>query len=95
VSGGTGHPEDLVAVARTTDAGLLAVLRSVLEAAGVPFVVQGEAGVSLFPVGEFGSRVTGRTTGAVLLVPRDREEEARALLEAPPDEIEDEDEGPH
>ena len=83
MTGGTERPDDLVAVARTTDAGLLAVEP-----------IQGEAGVSLFPVGEFGSRVTGRTTGAVLLVPRDREEEARALLEAPPDSIEDGDTDP-
>jgi hypothetical protein len=79
--------EELVPVLKTTDPALLPVMRSMLEAAGVPVVVQGEAGVGLFPLGAAGERVTGRMTGrmtgATLLVPRSREEEALALLETP------------
>ena len=75
--------EELVPVMKTTDPALLAVLKTVLEAAGVPFVVQGEAGVGLFPMGPAGEKVTNRMTGAAILVPRSREEEARALLQAP------------
>jgi hypothetical protein len=59
------------------------VAQSVLDAAGIPWVVQGGAGIDLFPLGSAGTRVSGRLTGALLLVPRSREEEARALLETP------------
>ena len=72
---------ELVPVIRTTDSALLPVVKSVLEAAGIPYIVHGEAGVNLFPLGPAGSRVTGRATGAIVLVPEDRLEEARALLE--------------
>jgi hypothetical protein len=75
--------EELVAVLRSTDPALLPVVRSMLEAAGIPFVVQGEAGTGLFPMGPAGERVTDRMTGTTILVPRSREEEALALLEPP------------
>jgi len=75
--------EELVAVLQTTDPALLPVVRSMLEAAGIPFVVQGEAGVGLFPLGPAGARVTNRMTGTTILVPRSREEEALALIEPP------------
>jgi hypothetical protein len=84
-----GDEHEMVRVLQTTDAGLLAVMRSVLDAAGIPHVVQGEAGVSLFPLGEAGARVTRRLTGASLLVSRERAEEARALLETPPEPLEE------
>jgi len=80
--------EELVPVLRTTDPAFLPVAKSVLDAAGIPCVVHGGAGVELFPLGPAGTRVSGRLTGAVLLVPRSREEEARALLEAPGEEDE-------
>lgn len=79
----THDGDDLVPVLKTTDPALLSVLKTVLEAADVPFVVQGEAGVGLFPMGPAGERVTNRMTGATILVPRSREEEALALLKAP------------
>jgi hypothetical protein len=84
------HPEDdeIVPVLKTTDPGLLAIARSALEAAAIPHVVQGEAGVGLFPVGPAGSQVTGRMTGASILVPRSRLEEARELLEAQAEDVE-------
>jgi hypothetical protein len=74
---------DLVAVLKTTDPALLPIARSVLQAAGIPHVVQGEAGVNVFPVGAAGTRVTNRLTGASILVHREHLEEARALLEEP------------
>ena len=67
---------------------LLPVAKSVLEAAGVPHVVQGEAGVVLFPLGPAGEKVTHRVTGAIILVPRSRYEEAKALLETPTEDEE-------
>ena len=83
-------PEDeaLVPVLRTTDPAFLPVAQSVLDAAGIPWLVQGGAGIDLFPLGPAGTRVSGRLTGAILLVPRSREEEARALLELPGQEDE-------
>jgi hypothetical protein len=78
--------EKLIPVLKTTDPMLLSIARSVLEAAEVPFVVQGEAGVNVFPLGTAGSRVTNRSTGAILLVEEKRFEEAKALLETPAEE---------
>jgi hypothetical protein len=75
--------EKLVAVLKTTDPALLPIARSVLEAAGIPHVVQGEAGVNVFPLGAAGARVTNRLTGTSILVPEEYSEEARALLEEP------------
>jgi hypothetical protein len=80
--------DEMVPVLKTTDPALLPVAKSVLEAAGVPHVVQGEAGVGLFPMGPAGEKVTNRVTGAIILVPRSRYEEAKALLETPPEENE-------
>lgn len=75
---------ELTTVLRTTDPGLLPVAKTVLEAAGIPFVVQGEAALSYFPLGPAAARATGRVTGASILVPSDRAEEARELLESSP-----------
>lgn len=80
-------PDDptLAPVLRTTDGTLLNVVKSLLEVSEIPFIVQGEAAVSLFPLGEAGAEVTGRTTGAIILVPGDRAEEAKALIETTPE----------
>ena len=75
--------DEMVPVLKTTDPAFLPVAKSVLEAAGIPHVVQGEAGVGLFPLGPAGEKVTNRMTGASILVPRSRYEEAKALLETP------------
>jgi hypothetical protein len=74
--------DELVMVLKTTDPALLPVAKSVLEAAGVPHVVQGEAGINVFPLGAAASRVTNRLTGATILVRKQDYAEARALLEA-------------
>jgi hypothetical protein len=76
----------LLPVLETTDPMLLSTARSVLEAANIPFVVQGEAGVNVFPLGASGSRVTNRSTGAIILVEEERFEEAKTLLETPAEE---------
>ena len=75
----------LETVLRTTDPGLLPIARTVLEAAGIPFVVQGEAALNYFPLGPAAARATGRVTGASILVPRERADEARELLESSPE----------
>ena len=75
--------EDLVAVLDTGDVSVLPVVKSVLRAAEIPFVVQGDESMGVLPVGKIG--VAGISSGghglaAIILVPRDREQEARALL---------------
>ena len=75
--------EDLVAVLDTGDVSILPVVKSVLRAAGIPYLVQGDESMGVLPVGKIG--VAGISSGghglaAMILVPRDREEEARALL---------------
>ena len=74
---------ELVCVLRTTDSLHLLLAKSVLDAAGIPLVVQGEQGLALFPVGPLGSRVTKRALGASILVPRGCAAEAREILETP------------
>jgi hypothetical protein len=78
--------DKLLPVLNTTDPMLLAMVKSVLEAAAIPFIVQGEAGVHFFPLGAAGSRVTNRSTGTIVLVEEGRFEEARALLDTPAEE---------
>lgn len=75
------HDKELVAVLRTSDSNLLPVVKSMLDAAGIPYVVQGDEAMGLFPLGPFGGGMIRRVLGAAILVPRDREEEARQLLE--------------
>jgi len=76
----------LLPVLKTTDPMLLSMAKSVLEAADIPFVVQGEAGVSVFPLGPAGAHVTNRSTGTIVLVEESRFEEAKSLLETPAEE---------
>jgi hypothetical protein len=83
----TEPDHELLAVLRTTDPALLPVAVSVLEAAGIPHIVQGAAGVSVFPLGPAAARATNRATGASILVSSDRYDEARALLETPPEPL--------
>lgn len=75
--------EDLVAVLDTGDVALLPVVKSVLSAADIPFVVQGDESMGVLPVGKIGVAAIssgGHGLAAMILVPRDREEEARELL---------------
>jgi hypothetical protein len=74
-----------VAVLRTTDPGFLPIAKSLLDSASIPYIFQGEAGVNLFPLGPAAAWATHRTTGASILVSPERLEEARALLEQPPE----------
>ena len=78
------HPEpDLVEVTKTSDPALLPVLVSVLESAGIEPVVEGDEIMGVLPVGHFGGgkwSADGRGLNVVIRVPRERAEEARALL---------------
>jgi len=87
--GVAGEAGDLVDVLRTTDLTLLAVVKTALEGADIPFSVQGEEGLHQIPVGPFGFGFFRRVLGAVIRVPRERAEEAKAYLASfdtdPPD----------
>jgi hypothetical protein len=78
------EPEDeLVELCRTPDAGLLLVIKSVLDSAGVPYLVQGEAALGL-TTGFFHPEAYS----AIVRVHSADLPDARALLEsggAPPD----------
>ena len=76
----SGGPEDLVPVFETADSALLPVLKSVLDAAGIPFTVQGDQMLGLLPLGPFGIGVRRGVLGAIVLVPRERAAEARDVL---------------
>jgi hypothetical protein len=74
---------NLVTVLETGDVSLLPVVKSVLRAAGIPFFVQGDEAMGVLPVGRLG--VGGISSGghglaAIVLVPGDREDEAREIL---------------
>jgi hypothetical protein len=78
------HPEpDLVEVAKTSDPALLPVVVSLLEAAGIEPVLDGDEVMGVLPVGHFGGgrwSADGRGLSVVVRVPRDRAAEAQALL---------------
>jgi len=75
-----GDARGLVAVFRTADLSLLAVVKSALTGADIPFAVQGEESLHQLPLGPFGLGFFRRVMGAVIRVPADRAEEARAFL---------------
>lgn len=67
-----------VDVFRTVDVSTLAVVRSVLDGAGITYVVQGESALALLPVGPLWGGFGSAGAVAVIQVP---EEEAEAALE--------------
>jgi hypothetical protein len=71
---------ELVAAFTTADSSLLPLVKSVLDSAGIPYLVQGDETLGLFPLGRFGVGVSKRTLGAIVRVPRARLEETRELL---------------
>ncbi len=73
-------PGDLVAVFNTADAALLPIVKSALDAAGIPCVVQGEHYLGLFPLGKFATGVSKRALGAIIHVPAEYADEAREIL---------------
>jgi hypothetical protein len=72
--------EEQVAVAETSDPAALALMKSVLDAAEIPYVVEGEELLWTVPGGVLGLGVLGGVT-ARFLVPRSRSEEGREVLE--------------
>lgn len=77
-----GDDEELEAVIEANDLTEVAVLKSMLDAAGIPYLTQGEDQFSAFR-GAFagGSIFNPRSHGVVFVVPSRMAEAARALLE--------------
>ena len=73
---------DLVTVLETSDPALLAVARSLLEAEGIPALSRGDLLQDLLGWGRLGSGYNVVAGPVQLQVPRDRGDEARALLAA-------------
>jgi hypothetical protein len=73
---------ELVPVFETADVSLLPVVKSVLDSAGIPCVVQGDEALGVLPVGRWGAGISqsGRGLAATILVDRGRAEEAEELL---------------
>jgi hypothetical protein len=83
--------QELVIVYRTADPALLPILKSLLDSADIPHVVQGEEALGMLPLGRFAVGVVNPRTMAVsILVPRERAEEAEQLLNSVPDTETDE-----
>ncbi len=87
------NDDELVAVLKTSDPAFLPLVKSMFDAAGIPYVVQGEEALGLFPLGPFGVGVSRRTLGAIVRVPRSRQQDAEELLRGV-DNVELDDDGP-
>lgn len=72
--------EELVAVLRTSDSTLLPLVESILEAEGIPYVVQGGGSMGLFPLGAAGSKVARTALDAVIHVAASDAATVRELL---------------
>jgi len=83
------NPDEMVTVLKTYDEGELLMVKSLLEAAGIPTYVPGAALSELAEDSVFGGP-TFAAGPAQLLVPADRAEEAKEVLKSPP-AIDDED----
>jgi hypothetical protein len=73
--------EEFVPLREVNDPDELAVLQSVLDAAGVPYMLQGEEAQGLFPFPGAGANLLPPSLGAIIHVPRSRLDEARELIE--------------
>lgn len=73
-------PAELVPVFRTADPHLLAILKTVLDAAGMEYVVQGDGALGMLPLGPLPTGLHRNLWAATILVAADRAEEARELL---------------
>lgn len=74
---------DLVPVFETADVSLLPVVKSLLDSAEIPCVVQGEEALSVLPVGRWGAGISqsGRGLAATIRVEKGRAREAEELLQ--------------
>jgi len=83
-----GSPEDMVRIFETADVAVLPVIKSLLSAADIPHIVQGDEIMGVIPVGKIGLgglSPRGHGLSAAIWVPRDRADEARDLLSEAPE----------
>lgn len=80
---------EMVEVFETADADLLPVVKSVLQAAGVPFFIQGEEAFNLIPLGGIAGPFARHGLAARFWVPEDRAPEAEEILSQLTDEPSD------
>ena len=73
--------EDYVAVLETSDLSAIPVIKTALEAAGIPFRTRGEGLMNLFPAETLGAMFHSSAGEVVIRVPVSRSEEAHTLLE--------------
>jgi hypothetical protein len=82
--------DDLVRVFQTADSTLLPIIKSMLDGAGIPHIVQGDHALGLLPLGPFGTGVTRGLLGAIILVPREHAAAAKEILNELPEADADE-----
>lgn len=70
----------LVTVFRTGETDILPLVRSLLEESQIPFAIQGEELVGIFPSAGVGLAIDPRAHAAEVQVPESRADEARELL---------------
>jgi hypothetical protein len=71
-------PADLVTVYDTSDPALVPVIKSLLQGADIPFLVQGDEAVAMLPVGEISGPFSRSGLAARFMV---RSEDAEAAAE--------------
>ena len=69
-----------VPVFRTADVSELMIVKSVLDAQGISYVVQGEEALTLLPVATLWGGLGNAGVAAVIEVPEEEAEEARKVL---------------
>lgn len=87
-----GPEDDLVDLVKTPDGALLMVIKSVLDSARIPYVVQGEEGLHAFPLTLAGGFFNTSAFCAVIRVRSRDFTDAKNLLELtvpPPTELEE------
>jgi phosphoglycolate phosphatase len=72
--------QDLVTILETSDVNLLAVVKSVLQGAEIPFLVQGDEALGLLPMANIGGPFSKRGLGVAVMVSAGDETAALELL---------------
>lgn len=81
LSTSAGGDAELVQVHSSSDPSEIPIVRSVLEAAGIPCLIRGEEGFDSFRGSRSAFRYNPRAGAIVFLVPADLADDARALLQ--------------
>jgi hypothetical protein len=73
--------EDFAVLLRTTDVALLMIIKSLLDSAGIQYMVQGAEDFRMLPLGSPGGFFGPAALGATILVRREDLADARQLLD--------------